>query len=133
MICRSLGFDAWSAHSTQVRQNRIRLSFSTMVVAPNSARHAPNRKYPARLLSSQFNGCYRKLRRLSADKRQAPAQTRANRVAMKRADFSVARAAGPSLGSNLGTPWPILIILLTTKLSLDALELACLEFLVAGL
>jgi hypothetical protein len=37
MICRSLGFVACSAHSTQVRQNCITLSFFTMVVAPGRA------------------------------------------------------------------------------------------------
>ena len=79
MICRSLGFVAWSAHSTQVRQKCIMLSFSTMVVAPNSAapRAETEAGYPERLLLGQFNGRYRKLRRLGADqaKEKAPART----------------------------------------------------------
>ena len=80
MICRSLGFVAWSAHSTQVRQKCIMLSFSTMVVAPNRPRRGRTEAgYPERLLLSQFNGRYRKLRRLGADqaKEKAPARTRA--------------------------------------------------------
>ena len=44
MICRSLGHFACSAHSRQVRQNCITLSFFTMVVAPEFGRAAQPHK-----------------------------------------------------------------------------------------
>ena len=74
MICRSLGFVAWSAHSTQVRQKCITLAFPTMSLPHSVVSRRTTTRYLARLLSSQFNGRYKKaaaLRRRSG-KRKSP-------------------------------------------------------------
>ena len=78
MICRSLGFVAWSAHSTQVRQKCITLAFSTMLSPPiRPCRVEPQQGTPSAYSQVNLTVVIRKLRRLGADqaKEKAPART----------------------------------------------------------